>query len=498
MPFCVDLWRRNQMGAAPMPFAGRVLRQVPLDAHVVVYGEDGLSALTTGHASGIVGKAPVSGFSSRVGIASRGAACGSDDGHAFVDQFGTLWTLDGRLQAERVGFQKDLSRLVGPNMQMSLNPERREFHISTADECYVYGRDGFYRHKPVTSMAVLGGTLTGGLEDTAEVLPGPWGPSVVYVDKAATGEDDGTSWEDAFTTIMAGVVSASLSATESAPITVMVSEGEYSEAITLSPHVQLFGGFDKTETHPVQRGYQFTTMVPPDTTGWGTDTPAMSGLNANGVTIDGFRFVRPDTVTSAWDAAIRLVNSSGTVSRCEFLDLFQTAVDVPHRSSPNTSVVTVKNCVFARLNGAIQRQEAHVHVYNCTFWDTTVHVEADHDVARTLARIRELGCAAGIALNPDADPSAVIPHLHSVDLILCMTVFPGFGGQSFIPSVLETIRRVDQERAARKLTYRIEVDGGINAETSKLCRAAGADTLVAGTSFFKSADPTAAARALVG
>jgi hypothetical protein len=381
MPFCVDLWRRNQMGAAPMPFAGRVLRQVPLDAHVVVYGEDGLSALTTGHASGIVGKAPVSGFSSRVGIASRGAACGSDDGHAFVDQFGTLWTLDGRLQAERVGFQKDLSRLVGPNMQMSLNPERREFHISTADECYVYGRDGFYRHKPVTSMAVLGGTLTGGLEDTAEVLPGPWGPSVVYVDKAATGEDDGTSWEDAFTTIMAGVVSASLSATESAPITVMVSEGEYSEAITLSPHVQLFGGFDKTETHPVQRGYQFTTMVPPDTTGWGTDTPAMSGLNANGVTIDGFRFVRPDTVTSAWDAAIRLVNSSGTVSRCEFLDLFQTAVDVPHRSSPNTSVVTVKNCVFARLNGAIQRQEAHVHVYNCTFWDTTVHVEADefHD-----------------------------------------------------------------------------------------------------------------------
>jgi ribulose-phosphate 3-epimerase len=128
----------------------------------------------------------------------------------------------------------------------------------------------------------------------------------------------------------------------------------------------------------------------------------------------------------------------------------------------------------------------------------TVHVEADHDVARTLAKIRELGCAAGIALNPDADPSAVIPHLNSVDLVLCMTVFPGFGGQSFIPSVLETIRTVDQERTARKLTYRIEVDGGINAETSKLCRTAGADTLVAGTSFFKSADPSAAARALIG
>ena len=128
----------------------------------------------------------------------------------------------------------------------------------------------------------------------------------------------------------------------------------------------------------------------------------------------------------------------------------------------------------------------------------TVHVEADHDVARTLARIRELGCAAGIALNPDADPSAVLPHLGSVDLVLCMTVFPGFGGQSFIPSVLETIRRIDQERTARGLGCRIEVDGGINPETAALCRGAGADTLVAGTAFFKAADRKALVRSLVG
>lgn len=127
----------------------------------------------------------------------------------------------------------------------------------------------------------------------------------------------------------------------------------------------------------------------------------------------------------------------------------------------------------------------------------TVHVEADHDVARTLARIRELGCAAGIALNPDADPSAVLPHLSSVDLVLCMTVFPGFGGQSFIPSVLETIQRIDQERTQRGLSYRIEVDGGINPETAALCRGAGADTLVAGTSFFKATNRAALARSLV-
>lgn len=127
-----------------------------------------------------------------------------------------------------------------------------------------------------------------------------------------------------------------------------------------------------------------------------------------------------------------------------------------------------------------------------------VHAEADHDVARTLARIRELGCSAGIAINPDSDPSATFPHLASVDLVLCMTVFPGFGGQPFIPAAAENVRGVTSERARRGLGFRIEVDGGINAETAAVCRAAGADTLVAGTSFFRAADPAAAARAMAG
>jgi ribulose-phosphate 3-epimerase len=128
----------------------------------------------------------------------------------------------------------------------------------------------------------------------------------------------------------------------------------------------------------------------------------------------------------------------------------------------------------------------------------TVHAEADHDVARTLTRIRELGIAAGIALNPDSEASAVLPHLEAVDLVLCMTVFPGFGGQAFIPGALETVRAVAEERARRGLNFRIQVDGGITPETAAECRQAGADTLVAGTSFFKAADPSAAARNLVG
>lgn len=128
----------------------------------------------------------------------------------------------------------------------------------------------------------------------------------------------------------------------------------------------------------------------------------------------------------------------------------------------------------------------------------TVHAEADHDVARTLARIRELGCSAGIALNPDSDPSAALPHLTSVDLVLCMTVFPGFGGQAFIPGATETIRGIAEARERLGLSFRIEVDGGINAETAATCRAAGADTLVAGTAFFKAGDRAAAARAMAG
>lgn len=115
----------------------------------------------------------------------------------------------------------------------------------------------------------------------------------------------------------------------------------------------------------------------------------------------------------------------------------------------------------------------------------TVHVEADHDVTKTLKVIRDHGIAAGIAINPNTDPRRLLPFLSSVDLVLCMSVFPGFGGQAFIPSVLDNIRFLDQERRQQKLAYRLEVDGGINVETGRLCREAGADTLVAGTAFYK-------------
>ncbi len=128
----------------------------------------------------------------------------------------------------------------------------------------------------------------------------------------------------------------------------------------------------------------------------------------------------------------------------------------------------------------------------------TIHIEPEYDVEGTLNRIRELGCQAGISLNPDTPVERILPLLDRVDLVLVMSVFPGFGGQSFIESVLPKITHLAQEREARGLNFRIEVDGGVDSRTAPLCLEAGADTLVAGTAFFKAADKPAFIRLCQG
>ena len=113
----------------------------------------------------------------------------------------------------------------------------------------------------------------------------------------------------------------------------------------------------------------------------------------------------------------------------------------------------------------------------------TVHAEATKHLDRSLQAIRALGKKAGVALNP-ATPESVIEYvLDRLDLVLLMTVNPGFGGQAFIPAVLEKIVRVRQMIAARDI--RIEIDGGVTPETAPLVVGAGADTLVAGSAVFK-------------
>jgi len=124
----------------------------------------------------------------------------------------------------------------------------------------------------------------------------------------------------------------------------------------------------------------------------------------------------------------------------------------------------------------------------------TVHAEATRHLDRTLQLIRSLGKKAGVSLNP-ATPESVIEYvLDRLDLVLVMSVNPGFGGQSFIESQLAKIARIKQMIGTRPIE--IEVDGGVNPETAKLCINAGADVLVAGSAVFKTSDYAANIRAL--
>ncbi len=124
----------------------------------------------------------------------------------------------------------------------------------------------------------------------------------------------------------------------------------------------------------------------------------------------------------------------------------------------------------------------------------TVHAEAEHDIAGTLSRIRAAGLRAGLALNPATPLAAAEPFLGHIDLLLCMTVVPGFGGQAFLPEVLGKIREADAARRAGGLRFLIEVDGGIHPRTAAACAQAGADVMVAGSSTFRAADMAAAVR----
>jgi ribulose-phosphate 3-epimerase len=126
----------------------------------------------------------------------------------------------------------------------------------------------------------------------------------------------------------------------------------------------------------------------------------------------------------------------------------------------------------------------------------TIHVEPAYDHAATFARIRALGCRCGLALNPGTPAAAAEPFLADVDLVLAMTVQPGFGGQSFRHDVLPKIAQLARWRAERGLNFRLEVDGGVDLVTGPECRATGADTFVIGTAFFGAKDPAAFARAV--
>ena len=124
----------------------------------------------------------------------------------------------------------------------------------------------------------------------------------------------------------------------------------------------------------------------------------------------------------------------------------------------------------------------------------TVHAEACPHLQRTLVQIRELGARAGVALNPSTPPHALAYVLDDLDLVLVMSVNPGFGGQAFIPSTHRKIREIRALLGDRRVD--VSVDGGVKADLAKPLANDGASTLVAGSAIFGAADPAAAVRTL--
>ena len=123
----------------------------------------------------------------------------------------------------------------------------------------------------------------------------------------------------------------------------------------------------------------------------------------------------------------------------------------------------------------------------------TIHIEAVADPSEALGQIRDLGAEAGLALNPPTPLSAIEPYLDLCDVILVMSVMPGFGGQEFQPVALDKVRQIRGRLAQGQV---IEVDGGINDETIAQCAAAGAEWFVAGSAVFGGGDPAAEVRRL--
>ena len=130
----------------------------------------------------------------------------------------------------------------------------------------------------------------------------------------------------------------------------------------------------------------------------------------------------------------------------------------------------------------------------------TVHVESEakHDVRKTLRQIRGAGCRAGLTLNPATPFESIEPFLDQIDLLLIMTVHPGFGGQPFRPEMMDKVKRAATWNKESRANLDIEVDGGINPETARLSIENGANVLVAGTSIFHAKDYARAIRELRG
>ncbi len=147
-----------------------------------------------------------------------------------------------------------------------------------------------------------------------------------------------------------------------------------------------------------------------------------------------------------------------------------------------------KNC---SLKFDVHLMISPVHKYIEAYADAgsdiiTIHPEATGDLGASISKIKELNIMAGVSLNPETNVSVIKEYLSQVDLVLIMSVNPGFGGQKFMPEVLNKIKELKNIQKEQNLNFDIEIDGGINFENSKIAIKAGANILVSGTTIFKS------------
>ena len=157
-----------------------------------------------------------------------------------------------------------------------------------------------------------------------------------------------------------------------------------------------------------------------------------------------------------------------------------------------------KSSMFFDVHLMIDKPEKYIERYitECGADLITFHLEATEIPDECIDMIKKHGKRAAVSIKPKTPVEAVYPYLDRCDMVLIMTVEPGFGGQSFMPDMLEKVRALRAEITRRGLNVDIQVDGGINAETAKLACEAGANVLVAGSAVFKAADRRAAIDAL--
>lgn len=159
--------------------------------------------------------------------------------------------------------------------------------------------------------------------------------------------------------------------------------------------------------------------------------------------------------------------------------------------------IHASNDIFLDVHLMISRPDHYLPRFLAAGADMiTVHVEADHNVSHTLSEIRKAGVLAGLALNPDTPFEAVRPYLDQIDLLLPMTVVPGFGGQSFMVDMMSKVEAAAAYRAEHNLNFHIQVDGGVNEHTAAIAAKAGANVMVAGSSAFNAPDMAAAITAM--